>query len=655
MTTTIPAPVAGADILLRDLTDAQFRELYDCDRFTATVLSNRLSYSVQHVVTGLLHRAFSPIIALSYDFAACICAPPEQDYTMSAVTSGLSVFLGTMSDGVRVAVEEYGPERLVPGDLLICNDVYRMGNHPNDVCFIRPVFHDEKIAGFMVLRAHQLDIGGDVPGGFSGTKRNVYENGLVISPRLLYHAGEPVRETFSMIFDNVRMSELLLPDFKTIQGCCTLGEQLIHETIERYGIEAYLGSLRYACDASAESMRHAIASIPDGDYEGAGSVDADGVDADEEYVVKVALRKRGTKVEVDFSGSSRQARTSINAGALDAKSAIGVGLKMLLAPGSDFTSGTFRDIDLVIPPGTITSALPPDGAIFCYWEIEAVIFTVLLRALEPVLGAKAIGGDFGSTNVHNANGVGPDGTPWFCSAMAGGENGPWGASQVGDGDSCSCNYLLNIMSPSTESLEVDFPLRIMRREYIPDTAGAGLNRGGAAIARDIQYTQAAQHQTMPLRFRRPSGIGVHGGHDGALGGVWIFGQDGAPTSGTGILVDSDDSVYTDSVAVAGTLNPQTQVPDVDGSYFYFGQTPIWTTKPGATWRYLTNGGGGWGDPLERDPERVKLDVRDGYVTIAGAERGFGVVITGDPHFDPEGLHVDVEATRQRRTTAKKPG
>ncbi|WP_370182232.1 hydantoinase B/oxoprolinase family protein [Rhodococcus wratislaviensis] len=655
MTTTIPAPVAGADILLRDLTDAQFRELYDCDRFTATVLSNRLSYSVQHVVTGLLHRAFSPIIALSYDFAACICAPPEQDYTMSAVTSGLSVFLGTMSDGVRVAVEEYGPERLVPGDLLICNDVYRMGNHPNDVCFIRPVFHDEKIAGFMVLRAHQLDIGGDVPGGFSGTKRNVYENGLVISPRLLYHAGEPVRETFSMIFDNVRMPELLLPDFKTIQGCCTLGEQLIHETIERYGIEAYLGSLRYACDASAESMRHAIASIPDGDYEGAGSVDADGVDADEEYVIKVALRKRGTKVEVDFSGSSRQARTSINAGALDAKSAIGVGLKMLLAPGSDFTSGTFRDIDLVIPPGTITSALPPDGAIFCYWEIEAVIFTVLLRALEPVLGANAIGGDFGSTNVHNANGVGPDGTPWFCSAMAGGENGPWGASQVGDGDSCSCNYLLNIMSPSTESLEVDFPLRIMRREYIPDTAGAGLNRGGAAIARDIQYTQAAQHQTMPLRFRRPSGIGVHGGHDGALGGVWIFGQDGAPTSGTGILVDSDDSVYTDSVAVAGTLNPQTQVPDVDGSYFYFGQTPIWTTKPGATWRYLTNGGGGWGDPLERDPERVKLDVRDGYVTIAGAERDFGVVITGDPHFDPEGLHVDVEATRQRRTTAKKPG
>lgn len=651
MTTTLPAP-AGPETLLRDLTDDQFRARYDCDRFTATVLSNRLSYSVQHVVTGLLHRAFSPIIALSYDFAACVCAPPEQDYTMSAVTSGLSVFLGTMPDGVRVAVEEYGPERLVPGDLLICNDVYRMGNHPNDVCFIRPVFHDERIAGFMVLRAHQLDIGGDVPGGFSGTKRNIYENGLVISPRLLYHAGEPVRETFSMIFDNVRLSELLLPDFKTIQGCCTLGEQLIQETIERYGMQAYLGSLRYSCDASAENMRRALASVPDGDYTGSGSVDADGVDADEEYTIQLTLRKRGTKVEADFSGSSRQARTSINAGSLDAKSAIGVGLKMLLAPGSEFTSGTFRDIDLVIPPGTITSALPPDGAIFCYWEIEAVIFTVLLRALEPVLGANAIGGDFGSTNVHNANGVGPDGTPWFCSAMAGGENGPWGASKEGDGDSCSCNYLLNIMSPSTESLEVDFPLRIMRREYIADTAGPGLHRGGAAIARDIQYVQDAQHQTMPLRFRQASGIGVHGGRDGALGGVWIFGKDGAPTSGSDILVGTDDDVYAEAAAVAGTLDPHTQVPDVAGEYFYFGQTPVWKTRPGATWRYLTNGGGGWGDPLDRDPERVKRDVRDGYLTIAAAEREFGVVITGDPHWDPEGLRVDESATETRRSDAR---
>ncbi len=650
MTATLPS--GADDVLLRDLSDADFEAKYGCDRFTATVLSNRLSYAVQHVVTGLMHRAFSPIIALSYDFAACICAPPEKGYTMSAVTSGLSVFLGTMSDAVRVIVEEYGIDRLVPGDLLVCNDVYRIGNHPTDVCFVRPVFHDGRIAGFMALRAHQLDIGGVVPGGFSGTKKNTYENSLVISPRLIYSAGEPVKETFSLIFDNVRMGGLLLPDFKTINGCCALGDQLIQDTIETYGYDAYLGSLEYACDASAESMRSALAGIPDGDYSGSAVVDADGIDDTEQYTLNVALKKRGGELEADFSGSSRQARTSINAGSLDAKTAVVVTLKMLLDPGSDFTSGSFRGIDLVIPPGTVTSALPPDGAIFLYYEVQAAIFTAILRALEGALGADAVGGDFGSTNVHNASGLREDGTPWLCAAQAGGENGPWGGSRLGDGDGCSCNYLLNIMSPSTESMEVDFPLRIMRREFAVDTGGAGENRGGTAITRDIQYTLAAEHQTMPLRLRTPSGIGVQGGHDGGLGGVWIFGQAGAPIEGRASVVALDDEAYAAATVVAGTVDPQTQRPMLGGTYNYFAQTPVWQTEAGATWRYLTNGGGGWGDPLQRDPERVKNDVRDEYVSIEGAAREFGVVVVGDPARDPEGLVVDQDATRRLRASRR---
>ncbi|WP_037355867.1 hydantoinase B/oxoprolinase family protein [Amycolatopsis orientalis] len=640
------------ETLLRDLTDEQFLERYDCDRFTASVLANRLRYSAQHVTTGLLHRAFSPIIALCYDFAACVCAPPEQDYAMSAVTNGLSIFLGTMSAGVRVAVEEFGPEKLVPGDLLICNDVYRMGNHYNDVCFIRPVFHNGRIASFIALRAHQLDVGGIAPGGFSAAKHNIYEDGISISPRLLYHAGEPVKETFSLIFDNVRMAELMLPDFHTMQSCCALGEGLIQEIIERYGIEAYLGSLRYACDASAESMRLAFAEMPDGDYSATGSLDADGVDDSEEYVVALTLRKRGAKLEADFSGSSRQARTCINAGALDAKTAVGVGLKMLLSPESEFTSGTFRDIDLVIPAGSMVSALPPDGAVFCYYEVSALINTVLCRALGSVLGEAALGGDFGSAYVHNAYGVGPDGTPWMCSAMAGGEHGPRGGSSAGDGDGFSCSYIFNLMSPSTESLEADFPLRIMRREFLPDTAGPGSFRGGASVAKDVLYTQPGQHQTIPLRFRNASGVGVRGGSDGALGGVWIFGRDGAATTGPETLLPTGEASYAKAVAVAGTLDPKTQAPRPDGEYFYYGRDPGWATGAGATWRYVTNGGGGWGDPLDRDPQHVLRDVRDEYVTIAAAERDFGVVITGDPHADPEGLVLDLPATEKIRAARR---
>jgi N-methylhydantoinase B len=637
------------DTLLRDLTDERFEELYDTDRFTATVLSNRLRYSVQHVATGLLHRAFSPIIALSYDFAVAVCGPPEQGYQMAAVTNGLTVFLGTMADGVRVAVEEYGLENLKAGDLLVCNDPSRMGNHPNDLCCIRPVFRDGKIISFVVLRAHQIDIGGVAPGGFSGSKRNTYENGLIISPRLLYREGEPVRETFSMIFDNVRFGQMLLPDFKTMQSCCVLGEQLLQESIDRYGAEAFLGTLRYVCDAGAESIRTAFASLPDGDYEGSDSIDADGIDADEEYVVKVALRKRGSRIEADFSGSSRQARTSINGGALDAKTAVGVGLKMLLDPHSAFTSGSFRHIDIVIPPGTVTSALPPDGPIFMYWEVASVIMSCLLRALADALGERGLGGDTGSNNLHNAYGARPDGTPWACSALAGGETGPWGANSLADGDGHTCPYLLNIMCPSSESLEADFPVRIMRKEYDPDSSGAGFNRGGAAILKDIMWTEAAEHQTLAVRFRHGSGVGVVGAGDGIVGGAWIFRQEGGPIDGTDAFVTiDDDGVYRDATPVAGMMDPETNLLDPEGTYAYYCSTPVWPTQAGATWRYLTNGGGGWGDAFERDPERVKTDVRDGYVTIAGAARDYGVVITGDPDRDPEGLVIDAEATAKAR-------
>ncbi|MGE0068300.1 MAG: hydantoinase B/oxoprolinase family protein, partial [Solirubrobacterales bacterium] len=591
----------------------------------------------------------SPIIALSYDFAVAVCAPPEQGYQMAAVTNGLTVFLGTMADGVRVAVEEYGVDRLVPGDLLICNDPSRMGNHPNDVCFIRPVFRDEKLVSFMVLRAHQIDIGGVAPGGFSGSKRNTYENGLIISPRLLYSAGEPVRETFSLIFDNVRFGQMQLPDFKTIQGCCVLGEQLLQESIDRYGIDAYLGTLRYTCDSSAESMRTAFAGLPDGDYEGSDGIDADGVDASEEYRVKVRLRKRGATIEADFSGSSRQARTSINGGALDAKNAVGVGLKMLLDPFSEFTSGSFRDIDIVMPPGTVTSALPPEGPIFLYWEVASVIMSALVRALADALGQNAIGGDCGSNNLHNAYGVRPDGSAWACSALAGGETGPWGADRNNDGDGHTCPYLLNIICPSSESLEADFPVMIMRKEYAPDSGGAGFNRGGAAILKDVLWTEAAEHQTMPVRFRHGSGVGVVGAGEGARGAVWIFDQAGSEVGGEGVFVPTDDdSVYGDAVAVAGMVEPGTNRLDPDGEFAYYCSTPVWATGPGATWRYLTNAGGGWGNPMERDPERVKLDVRDGYVTIEAAERDFGVVVKGDPENDPEGLELDLDATAQRR-------
>ncbi len=633
---------------LRDWTPEQFKETYHCDRFTAMVLSNRLRYTVQHMSTGLVYSAFSPIIRDWYDFAITISGPPDMDYPMPAVSCALLVFLGTMEDAVRNTVQEYGVENLRPGDVLICNDPYRVGNHVNDTCFIRPVFHNGKPIAFVNVRAHQLDMGGITPGGFSATKANVYENGLVIGPMLLFKDDQPVRSTFSLVFDNTRFAGFLQPDFMTTAEQLKLGEKLVIESIERYGEEAFRGTVRYCCDASAETMEDAIARIPDGVYHCEEPIDADGAGDDEAIIVRAAINKRGSRVEVDLSGSSRQARTCINAGPLDAKTAVAAAFKLLLDRHTPFSSGAYRPIDIVVPPGTVMSALPPSGAIMIYWEVTTALLNAMLRELGEVLGAEAFGGDYGVVCVHNAHGTYPDGRPWQNIGNVGGEHGPWGADKDHDGDSYTVPYMVNGLDPATEAMEQDSPVLLMRKEYVIDTAGPGFNRGGAAVLKDAFWETGGEHYSIPIRLKKGTGNGVQGGGTGSAGACWLFDPEDAALQRNERMLPVDDAVYVDSTPIAGVLDPSTKALDPNGQYFYFGRQRAWRTRPGAYSRYISNGGGGWGDAQTRDPQRVLADVRNGYVSIDGARTMYGVAVSGDPDFDPEGLAIDEAVTRVLR-------
>jgi N-methylhydantoinase B len=631
---------------LRELTDSGFTERYGTDRFTAAVLGNRMRYVLEHMSAVVLTNAFSQVLRDWYDFNGTVSGPPELDYPMPAVGNSLAAFFGTMADAVRNTVEEYGADQLRPGDVLIANDPYRVGNHVNDMCFIRPVFADGRVVSFVTMRAHQLDIGGITPGGFGATKANVFETGLAVPPLLLYRDDEPVTSTFNLVLENSRFGGIILPDIKTIYASLLLGERLLLESIERYGVDAYLGAVRYAVDSSAESMSAAIASLPDGTYSAEEFLDADGVDDSLEYRVRVTVTKAEDRLEIDFGGSSVQARTCINASVLDTKAGVVMALKFLLDPTSSYSSGAFRNVDVVLPPGTFLSATPPDGAIFFYWEATQTVMSALFRALEPALGERAVGGDYGSLGIHNANGV-RGGVPWVSIAQCGAEHGPWGATRHGDADSYQVFYQANSLDPATEAIESDVPAVVLRKEYVTDSAGPGTHRGGASLRRDTLYLDDAQHWTTPLSTKRAAGIGVNGGQDGGRSGVWLFGPESG-TLTTGSLLPLDDDVYAASTPVAGVLDPVRKTLDADGEYAYFASNPVWHTAPGATFRYQTNGGGGWGDPLERDPDKVRVDVRDEYVSVEGAYRQYGVVVVGDPANDPEGLTVDADATDRRR-------
>ena len=171
----------------------------------------------------------------------------------------------------------------------------------------------------------------------------------------------------------------------------------------------------------------------------------------------------------------------------------------------------------MIPEGTVISALPPDGAVFAYWEQSQVILSAVLRALAQAVGEAAIAGDRGSADIHNANGVLEDGTPWISAAQVGGEIGAYGANRHGDADSQMLSYQANGIGVAVEAVESGAPVVVLRHEIVPDSAGPGLHRGGASMLRDSLWLAAAQHHLMSLRYKHAPGFGVNGGGDGATG------------------------------------------------------------------------------------------------------------------------------------------
>jgi N-methylhydantoinase B len=594
---------------LRDLSDQEFTDLYQCDRFTATVLANRFRYVVSHMSNQFRWHAFSAYIRDAADLCGTLSGPPSLGYPMAAVSETVPLFYGSIPDAIRIVVEEYGLDRLAPGDTLIVNDYYRVGTHFNDACCIRPVFHHGSVVGVVSIRAHLLDIGGSVFGGWSVTTRSTYQNGLRIPPMLLYSRGEPVESTFKLLFDNTRLAELMMPDLKTEYRALELADRLLQETITKYGLESYTGAIRYACDAADEAMREALGALPDGVYEGEETLVTDGFPDSPQYHIRVRVTKVGERAEFDLSDCSPATRGSINCSWLDTKTAVAMALKLLIDPRNPMTSGTLRSMDVVVSPGAICNPYPPQACQYYYVVVMAIVHAIF-RALNPLLGPNAVSagfmGDF-AVMLDSASGATEE-YPETASGL-GGACGPWGATRHGDGDSGEQPVFMNLnITGGVEMSETMFSEAVvLRSEYVPDTGGPGNNRGGASTVHETMARTSSRHH--PLFDKPVGGGGVYGGKAGALSAA--------------TRIEPSDANRNDCLFYPALDGPVTQI--------------------------TTSGGGGWGDPLERDPERVKVDVRDGYVSIEGAARDYGVVVVGDPARYPDRLAVDHKATRGLRS------
>ena len=641
--------------LLRDLDAGRFRELYGCDRFTASVLGNRFRYVMSHMATKLRANAFSPVIRDMDDFCTTISGPPEMDWPMPAASLTNPVHWGPVADSVRIVLEEHGLERLQPGDLVVANDSYRTGKHLNDTSFIRPIFHAGWLIGALHVTAHQLDLGSRYPGGFNISAQTIWEDGLVLTPMLLYRAGVPERATFNLIAANTRYPQMILADLQVIRAALDLGESLLLESIERYGLDAYLGAIRYSCDAAAEAMAQAISVLPDGDYRGEERIDGDGLPESPDYAVAITIRKRGPRLEFDFSGTSEASRTAVNCSWLDVKTGVLMALKLLLDRKSPPNSGAMRNIDIVVPPGTMLNPQPPAATMFYFALVQAII-RATEKALNPALGMDAIAGDSNANTHHHAHGKTAGGEAWGGPSLTSGAGGggyTWGATRAGDADAYTLLPWMNFPQSGTEVSEQNGLTLLMRGDVIPDTGGAGYHRGGAAHMNDVYWHHGGLHHRYTSQVKEGA-FGAFGGRPGLAGADWLIDPDVGGTPRRDWLPDDRiGPLYARSTALSGMIDPVSGELSPDGRYvFLTHETPA---SAGSISRHISNGGGGWGDPFMRETENVLRDVRDGYVSIAGAARDYGVVVTGDPDRAPERLKIDGAATTALRKERTKDG
>jgi N-methylhydantoinase B len=637
------------------------------DAVTLEIVRSAFFAIVRQAGRIIVRSSFSPIIRDAFDFCVTIVAPtrPEDqlDLDIVAMNESLAHFSGVMPFAIRNLLWEYGMENLAPGDLIALNNPYKGGNHLYDNAFYRPVFAGGELVGGIAVKVHLMDLGGKMAGGYSAEKRNIWEEGTTVAGIPIYKDDRPFIPGFNVYLDNTRLPDNMIADLQAVHSACAFAETRMLALVEKYGAATVYRAMQYSLDYAERSMRSALSAIPDGVYEGEDGLDRDTFE-DRPYTIRCRINKRGQRIEADFSGTTRQSDSAINCPVFDTANAVYTAIKFLCDPRTPNNSGAFRCIDVVVPEGTFIAARPPAPTTL-YFDAAEAVFSAVVKALKAAMPHGGFAGHFG-TNMglvitggavaqeatsddagsHSLGARGPRGATTFVAPMI--SLGGFGGMSGGDGESYVSMSQQNVMDMSVEALEEDYPLLIARKEFVADRAGPGEMRGGAGVVYDRIVLGQAEVRPLILRVRREPWA-AEGGREGRAGAAWR----GAPREQLADWFPSeafDAEAADERVApIVGYFDPAGRVlGSSDGDWRSTLRAE--NAAPGTMYRVLTPGGGGWGDPLSRDPEQVLRDVRDEIVTQTAAERDYGVVISGDVG-RPGSLAIDEAATRARREEA----
>jgi N-methylhydantoinase B len=577
------------------------------DPIVLEVLWNRILSVTNEQQAALMRTAFSTVVRESQDLACGVF--DTRGYMIAQSETGTPGHINAMATCMKHFMRELPPETLQPGDVLITNDPWFTAGQINDITIVNPIFLDPspgsgqapRIVAYFANTCHMADIGGRL---LSAEAREVYEEGLYIPITKLFFAGQRNEELFKIIRANVRTPDEVEGDLYAMTACNDVGGARLTEFMREFDLDS-VDPLADAIIARSEAaMRAAIAAIPDGDYE--NELWSDGYE--EPVLLKATVRVRGDELTVDHAGSSPQSRFGINVVLNYTHAYTSFAIKAAITPEIPHNEGSFRPVHVTAPPGCILNAQfpAPVGARHLIGHfLPSLIFGALARAMPDKLMADGAN----SVWISMYRGEKVTGEPFtFMLFQCGGT----GARPTKDGLNC-VGFPSGVAGVPAEVMENLTSLVMTRREFRPDSGGPGTFRGGVG-----QFTGFRTRGDKPWsmvgmfdRIKFPA-QGAAGGGEGQTGGY--------------------------ALSTGERPNPKQLVmipPEVQAD----------VTMPG---------GGGYFDPFERDPKLVLEDVIEGYVTLEGAERDYGVKITCSAHPDervvlPEQYAIDEEATGKLRT------
>lgn len=578
------------------------------DPITTQVIRNGLIAAAKEMQLTMKKTAFNPLLYEMQDFGVGLINAEGESLAQG---TSIPTFLACLPAVIQNGLKKFGPDRLQPGDIILANDPYTTGTHISDTAVYMPIFHGGELQGFAINMAHWADVGGKTPGGWCPDSIDVFQEGMLFPYIKLYEAGVVNQALMDFIMANNRFPDVVRGDLAAQIASCRTGIKRYVALCDKYGAGTVREAMAIVFDQSEKLVRHKISQIPKGTWSAENFLDHDGVIKDLPRKIKVTVRIEGDEVTVDFTGTSETAAGPINVPLPGTVACVEHAFRSIVAPFDPPNAGHLRPLRVIAPEHTLTNpSLPAPCDSYGYAQYTAM--DLVNECLSNAVPDRCPAGGHMLCGLYFYRVDPSRGEPFilFDDFRGGG-----GALPRDDGADATIFWdggdapLIPV-----EVIESRFPIRIERHELHGEEYGPGKYRGGLGVIRDYRIlTDNVLLQTFNEQTLFPS-HGLFGGCDGGITQV-------VARPGT-----DEEEVLPARISFYGPLHS------------------------GDVVRGYAAGGAGYGDPLERDPERVRYEVLNELLSPDKARELYGVIIATDSNGDPI---VDSEATEAYRSERRR--